>query len=499
MSTTIPYDPTLTLGNIVPDAKLQVLKGISELQSPIDAAQQELDSAILLRRSLDMTAQELVNLSIDPKDIQKSIGDVNKTVITAASKYAEVSVKNLPKIAKARGEIPQVDSTVESPIDYNKSSLKQLPLAADSLTMDAQYFSFDKTGQDSDSTMASLKAFVSASTQDLGSKRQAQISTAVQNQVNQQREMHDIQGTLVITANCTHKMAEIFAPFIIDVDKGIRAWNEVFPSDMIKMDDPADVKKIAKQADTKKESYLNLLSGATYGSSFVGMVHVLNNSSTQSSQQMYSAAASLQAQMEVGAWFKKMQGGFGVDSTFSNSAKKLLSSQNITSHISLIAMGIIPTVEANDVQLAVKQFSNFSPDQMMDQLSKLQGSTADDQDSVKGAASAAREGQDMQALSTSRIQSVMSAVGEIQDGSNKMLDINSLMTAFTDYVNKAIGGNVGVPINYYLKPITKSQLAQMWVAKYLPGTFITDAGDDSEPEEPVSSGKGKTEKTSSGS
>ena len=32
---------------------------------------------------------------------------------------------------------------------------------------------------------------------------------------------------------------------------------------------------------------------------------------------------------------------------------------------------------------------------------------------------------------------------------------------FQDYVDKAIAGEAGVPINYYLKPITKLMIAQM--------------------------------------
>ncbi len=484
MPTTIPYDPSLTLGNICPDEKLKVLNEISSLQSPIDAAQEELDSAILLRRSLDMTAQELINLNIDPAEVQKSIEGVNEEINKSAQGYASISVKNLPAIAKMRGSIPQVSETIESPIDYNRSQLKAIPLAADSLKMDAQYFSFDEMGQSSDSAMSSLKAFVSASTQSLGAKRQAEVSTAVQSQTNQQRENHDIQGTLVVTASCTHKMAEIFAPFIIDVDKGIRAWNELYPDEMIKMDDLATVREIAQKGATKDERFYNLLSGATYGSSFVGMVHVLKSSSTQSSQSMYSAAAQLQASMEVGAWFEKAKGGIGVDSSFTNDAKRLLSSQNITSHISLVTMGVIPTIEANEVQLAVKQFTDFGKKEMMDQLTTLQNNNAAERDSLSSSAQAARTGQTLASLQSTRIKSTLAAVGDVQDGSNKMLDINSLMTAFTDYVNKAIGGDVGVPINYYLKPITRSQLAQMWVAKYLPGQFVTSAGDDSDPVEP---------------
>ena len=73
----------------------------------------------------------------------------------------------------------------------------------------------------------------------------------------------------------------------------------------------------------------------------------------------------------------------------------------------------------------------------------------------------------------------MSGLEKIDSGQNKMLDINSLMTAFEDYVEKALAGNIGVPINFYLKSITRAQLAQMWVAKYYPNKYLSISGDDS--------------------
>ncbi len=486
VSTTIPYDPSLSLGNICPQGHLDVLEGLSKLQTPIDAKLDELNSAILLKRKLSMTSQELVNMNVSTAEVDKSLISVGKAVADAASDYAKISVENLPKIAAQRSKIATIGSSVESPIDFNRSAIKKLPLAADSMTMDAQYFSFDETGQSSNSAMSSLKAFVSASTSFLGDKASSQATHSAMSQVNAQREHHDIQGTLVITANCTHKEAVVFAPFIIDVDKGIRAWNEIFPDDMIKTNSPESIQKIAAQQQTKGAKFFNLLSGATYGSSFVGMVHILKESGTQSSQQMYSAASSLQAQMEVGSWFSDYEGGFGVSSSFANSAKRLLSSQKISSHISLVTMGIIPTLAANDVQLAVKQFSQFDPAAMMGKLAALQNSTAAGQASIAQSAESARTGGQMMSLEAAKIKNVMSAVSEHQDGANKMLDINSLMTAFTDFVTRAGAGDIGVPIEYYLKPITASQLAQMWVAKYFPAHYVTSAGDDSKPAEPES-------------
>ncbi len=187
----------------------------------------------------------------------------------------------------------------------------------------------------------------------------------------------------------------------------------------------------------------------------------------------------MQAQMETGSWFASAEGGFGVSAQFANDVKRMLSTQRISSHISLITMGLIPTIKSNEVQIGVKELADFHPAKMMDKLAILANATTSEQKTVQEGAQAARTGNQMIQIRGAEIKSVMSGLGEIDDGKNKMLDINSLMTAFEDYVNKAIAGNIGVPINYYRKSITRAQLAQMWVAKYYPNQYLTISGDDS--------------------
>ncbi|MFC2155402.1 hypothetical protein ACFLRB_02790 [Acidobacteriota bacterium] len=199
---------------------------------------------------------------------------------------------------------------------------------------------------------------------------------------------------------------------------------------------------------------------------------------------MYSIASSLQAQFSVGGWFEDESGGFGVDEQFAKDMKNLLSTQTISSHISVVCMGAIPSIKSNQVQIGVKQFADFDPAAMMGKLVTLANATGSAQDSVKQASAAARTGEQMIQIRSSEIQSVLTGLGKLDDGENQMLDINSLMTAFEDYVNKAMAGECGVPVTYYTKPITASQLAQMWIAKYLPGKYITAAGDDTTFQEP---------------
>lgn len=486
MPSTIPYDPSLTLGNLVSQEALDNLVAISAIQAPIDASENNLNSLIALKRSIDMTIQELINMDIDATDLLKESEDVGNSIKDAAVEFAKIKVDGLKKIQPLEAKIQGIHDEMESPVDFTKTMIKtDLPLAADSLKMNVQYFAFDENEQDSGTHAATIKSFVSGEVDYLGNSYKAQASAAVQSQVNSQYQNHSISGTLVISITCTHKNALLLAPFILNVDKGIQVWNRVFPDDLIKTNSPADMAKIMAQAETAKEKSLTLLSGATYGSCFIGMVHILNTTVTTSSEAMYSVASSVQAQFKVGSAIAKFSGGFGVDSSFSNDAKNLLSTQNITSHCTLVTMGSIPSIKSNDVAMGVKQFADFDGASSMKDLAALQNATSADKDTVDSAATEARTGGQMLAMKNTQITGVLSALSDIQDQSNKMLDINSMMDAMDDYIQKALAGNIGVPINYYLKPITKSQLAQMWVAKYYPGMYVTSGGDDSQPAEPA--------------
>jgi hypothetical protein len=134
----------------------------------------------------------------------------------------------------------------------------------------------------------------------------------------------------------------------------------------------------------------------------------------------------------------------------------------------------------NQVQATVKQFTDFDGSSSMAALQKVQNATASDMDTVDSAATAARTGQQMIGMKTATINSALAAMSTIDEAANKVIDTNSMMDAMEDYIQKCLAGNIGIPINYYLKPITKSQLAQMWLAKYYPNKYnLAGAGDDS--------------------
>lgn len=483
MSTTIPYSPSLVLGSIVEPATMDNLLAISAAQTPIDAAQETLNSFISMKRSLEMTVQELINMGLDPKDLVKKVQEVGTDVDKAATAYATTRLEQELKLQPLRAKVQIVNAGVESPIDYNRTQIKALPLAADSLKMDAQFFTFDDNAENDSDTLSNIKSYVSAATSFLGQGVSFDMAKTAVNQVEKQRQMHKISGTLVLTATCTHKEAQVLSPFYLDVDKAIRVWNQLFPGakDKIRMDETT-LRQIAETEGATTEKSFNIISGASLGSSFVGMVHVLNTEDTTTSQDDESRASDMKATLSLGSAIASLKGGFGVDKNFAQDVKRLLSTQNITSHVTLITAGYIPTIKANQVALGVKQFANFDPSDMMTSLAKLSDFTSADRASLQQAATAARTKGEFVALKTANIESVMQSLAKLDDGQNGMLDISSMVVAFEDYVNTAAAATpetaIGVPINYYVKPITRTQLAEMWVSKYYPNKYLDIQGDD---------------------
>ncbi|WEK34340.1 MAG: hypothetical protein P0Y53_17785 [Candidatus Pseudobacter hemicellulosilyticus] len=491
MPSTIPYDPTLVLGNIVPQPKLDNLAAISAIQATADAAEDNLNSLIALKRSIDMTVQELIDMNIDPGDLIKESAEVGTQIRDAAVDYAKKKVDAEKNIQPLKAKIQETSDGVESPIDYNKTEIKPMALSSDSLKMNCQYFAFDENQQSSQTHAATVAGFVSDTVDYFGESYSSDVRTSAQEQMNSQHARHSIAGTLVVSVTCTHRQAQVLAPFVLDVDKAVRVWNKVYANDMIKTNSPTNIAQAAAQMDTAKEKELTILSGATYGSCFIGMVHVLNITDTTSSETMYSIAESMQAQFNVGSWFASESGGFGVDSSFSNDAKNLLSSQKISSHCTLITLGSIPSIKSSEVAMAVKGFTDDDGAKSMAALQKIQNATADDINTIDSSATAARTGAQMISIQTAKVNAALSGLSDIDNQNNKMIDTNSMMIALDDYVDKCLAGNIGVPINFYVKPITKSQIAQMWLNKYYPNKYnAAGAGDDTAPVQPPAPGGG---------
>ncbi len=473
MASTIPYDPSLILGNIVDQNTLDNIAAISTLQAPADAAEQNLNSLISLKRSIDMTIQEMIDMSIDATDLIQKSRNAGQEVQEAAKAFEKAQIAALAGIQELNAKVSEVSRSVQSPIDYNKSAITQMPLATDSMWMNTQYFAMDENAQNSNSHAATVASFVSKSLRMLGEKQSSQASARAQKQISRQVSSDSISGTLVICITWTHKNARVFAPFILDADKAVRAWNVVFADNMINANDVASNAKIEAISEKKDDKFFNVISGATYGSWCVGMVHMLKTGEKTSSQSMKSIATSLQETFDISGWSTSCTVGYGVDASFTDSAKKLLSTREAQSRCSLIKMGVIPSITSNEVKIGERGLANLEPATAITEFAPLQCATASDNNTISSAADAAHTGQKMITLKNESITAALSGLSDIDENANNFVGTNSLIVAMDEYIQKSVadGDNLGVPINYYLKPITQSMIELAWLAKYHPNRF----------------------------
>ena len=67
-------------------------------------------------------------------------------------------------------------------------------------------------------------------------------------------------------------------------------------------------------------------------------------------------------------------------------------------------------------------------------------------------------------------ENLIYTLGALDSNANKVMDVNSLMIAFNNYLNAIQSKDeiVGTPIHFYLKKISLQQIARLWIAKYYP-------------------------------
>lgn len=491
MSIALPYIPNLTLGGIVDPATMRTLLAMSEATGKIDIAHDHLNSQISMKRSLDMTAQELENLNIETDTLTEKMKEVDKNIDLAASNYAKVRIEQEAVLQPLRASTATVNASYESPVNWIRSEIKTLDLGADSIKLNVQYFGFDRNKESVDNQMSSIRSFVAASAHLFGVKASGEIASTAVKQINSQIQTHDIEGTLIITATCTHRDVAMFAPLVIDVDKAVRVWNQMHPDakDRIITDDWSMSEGLEEEG-TEQEKAIHLISGAAFGSSFVGMVHILRQEITESSQSTSNSATS--AQIEAGlkgkALVRSFQGGFGIDKSSLDDIRSLFSKSEIDSHVTLITAGMIPTISSNEVETSIRAFSDFDPGKMMEGITALQDATEGSQKSLQANADAAKTGGQLVSMQKATITSVMGSVSAIDIQNNRVLNINSMIKAFENYLdqmtNKGSDGKKktagSLPVQYFIKPITKAQLIHMWMNKYYPGQFLEIQGDDSQ-------------------
>ena len=471
MPTSIPYDhPSLVLGNIIDPAVLAILKNISSCQAKIDAAQDQLNSFIMMKRSIAMTINELTDMNVDVSELKNRQPEIDQSITKSAGDYLTARITNESQIQKLREQLSnlEIKKDLESPVDFSRSTLTTLPLSSESLKLDSQYFSFGSDKQDD--TIASIEKYVLDSTSNMGGKS-GELAGTVSSQVSRQLQNHSVAGTLIITASCTHSYVKLFEPLVLDPDKAISIWNEIQPSYKIDTEHMTSGTGTANDSNTD----ISILAGAGYGSSFIGMVHILNsNSSTLAPDS--EIKQTMDEKLRVGGWLENAAGGFGVNESFMTEVKNLLNSQSVTSHVSIVVMGSIPSIASNQLKAGISKLAEFDP-ALISFVSPVEN---DQSDSIDWDAEKAKNGAQILNMQNAKIQTLLKGLGGLDQDANNVLDINSMMTAFENYLTaiKTKDENIGVPVSFNLKKISKSQIEQLWQDKYYPQKKVTTTGNN---------------------
>lgn len=466
MPSSVPYDhPSLVLGNIVDIRVLDLLKKINACQNSVDAAQDKLNSLIMMRRSIAMTINELSDMNVDITAIAEKQPELDARISAAAADYLSARMDNETDIQQQREQLGRLETgeSLESPLDFSASVLQSFPLSAASLKLDSQYFSFGNNMQDD--TLASIEKFVRSNTSNLGAKS-GELTSAVSSQVSSQVQNHSIAGTLIIMANCTHSHVRMFQPLVIDPDKALSTWNTLNGA-MAKIDvETLKAANAGKEAPPSANApSVSLISGASYGSSFIGMVHILNSDTTAKGD-MDKLKRSLDEKLRIGGWLQNSAGGFGIDESIMGEVRAFLSTQAVSAHISIVTMGVVPSIKANALSLGVSMLS--VPDTGI--ATAIATEAGAGPDTLNSEAEKSRANARIVGIQNARTQSLIKGLAKIDQQNNKVLDINSLMNAFDSYITsvQSPDAGIGVPVNFYLKKLDKQEIEKLWIDKYYP-------------------------------
>eukprot|EP00548_Thalassiothrix_antarctica_P021051 CAMPEP_0194193836 /NCGR_PEP_ID=MMETSP0154-20130528/75254_1 /TAXON_ID=1049557 /ORGANISM="Thalassiothrix antarctica, Strain L6-D1" /LENGTH=619 /DNA_ID=CAMNT_0038918209 /DNA_START=171 /DNA_END=2031 /DNA_ORIENTATION=+ len=596
MAASIPFDPSMVLGQVVEKQKITNLQTIADIQKPLNQAHDALNNVLRTIYKLNMVKTEMENIGVDDDSIEAfeaNITALEDSVVEAAIGYGTTATKVFEQLEaeqEKQGQ-NQISLGIESPMDYGKSEVTQFPLSFDSLEFDVQYMRNEMIDQTSSADSKQSKEKESSfKTENItsggvttvtkhkirkwwwqrqryrytstttpvkieGTSKTTTESTNNNNSnLTKQYENHKIEGTIVISAIATHKNASVISPFVLDPIKAVSAWNYTYPEDQIRtepnnilsaaLDDfkynnnnssllkqyenhkiegtivisaiathknasvispfvldpikavsawnytypedqirtePNNILSAALddfKGDPSKKPTLDILSGCAKSSSFVGFVHIMQNEKTTSSQSAASAIEEVKSSFEKDAWQSSASGGFGTSNTSSSTAKSLNSTSFIQNHANIVCQGIIPSIVCNEVTTAVKR---MAPDaaKIMEQQSAIaeasaasaggegegeEESSGDVEQSIEGG----KKGAQFQTLNSEHLANTVSNLSEYQTEANKVIDTNSMMTALDDFIVKATEGEGGVPTSFYIKHLTKNDIAKEYIKKFYP-------------------------------
>mmetsp|Transcript_33442 Transcript_33442/g.36981 ORF Transcript_33442/g.36981 Transcript_33442/m.36981 type:complete len:510 (+) Transcript_33442:149-1678(+) len=484
--TTIPADPSLVLGTLVDVERIKHLQEIAEAQKPEIIANEKLQRLLLTRYRLEAMTTELREMKKNGRKtdiisrIETELRNLNHQVTSAALEVAIKTMECYERVEELEDEFGQriIYSTAESPLEFSLSPVKTYPFSSDTMKFDVQYFRIEDNNEMASSNHANRVSSYLRTTIDNNTSNTDGIGLAATNMIQNQMTNHNIDGTIVISAFCNHRQADIISPLILDARKLLAAWNQTFPDDYLDPDPKSMFDAGLKEEDERndiKSNKLHLLTGCTRASSFVGFAHVLKVERTESDAQIVNTNMNLLTEKANEELYKNsLIGHSGFSNGFSTQIQDIMSSSKVSVHCNVITQGVISDISSNIMNTMIKEFQP-NPKDIMRNLSAIEaqnssaisdGTSSNNQVSVEKVRNVQRFNQ----LNSSYLKEMGNVLSDLETKNNQIVDLNSLMTAFTNYIQRVTSENnsCGIPVNFFVKYITKGDVAREYIRKYFP-------------------------------
>lgn len=224
-----------------------------------------------------------------------------------------------------------------------------------------------------------------------------------------------------------------------------------------------------EDADKKKKNKkLHIVSGCTRGSSFVGYVHLFRNESSESTQESETVAKSVAKTTETELFLISIGKTKGDSRSVSKAARSLLSNSQLENSCFFDVEGLIPTLECGEMATTVQ---TMKPDgaESASALATLAGAATDKtKTSMQSMVGEGKIDQSFMTLNNDHFKTSVRTYTEASTPNNKVVDMNTMFTALDEFVRKAMEGDMGVPLTYFLKEIDKKEIAKTYMRRYYP-------------------------------
>jgi len=321
----VPFRPGYALGSIVPKSEIKNMR----LQAKLAGTVSYLETAIrYCTRRIDEESAK------DPKKYKSKAEGLKKKLTELEAKKSDAE-DALDDFKMKTGEVNFV-STVESPIDWEKTKLTISERSFDSLKFHSTYVFTEHSSSSVDDFVGQLSGSGSFS----GIFASANISSTISARLHSSSKSAGSKGTLLIGAFATTRYVRTFEKIYWDPDK-------LHSLEISAEEDPDD-------------SAVQILSETIMGGVFIGLVHFKSETNEKRELKKIASEASARVGRSVGV----VDSSVNVSSKSASEKEKMDSITNTNVDIEFICYGAVPGFSRKEVKYSLTELKNLNPSEM---------------------------------------------------------------------------------------------------------------------------------------